>query len=85
MYQETVTTRPNQGTGEKPDDEWTETGQTTGCCAPASVQGVQECPCRSALKDHRVGASIVCAGVALALLISQVGGILGVIAFFRTF
>ncbi len=55
------------------------------CCGPTAEETGADCPCASAAKGHPVIAFAVIAGVALALVISQVGGILGILAFFRTF
>jgi len=45
---------------------------------------VQSCPCGSFLKRHRLVAFAVFSLIVLMFLISQVGGILGIIAFIRT-
>ncbi len=55
-----------------------------GCCGPETAETVQSCPCGSFLKGHRLAAFAVFSLIALMFLISQVGGILGIIAFFRT-
>ncbi len=59
--------------------------ETTACCGPEMAKMVQECPCASAMKSHPKTALLGMSIVFLALLISQVGGILGIVAFFRTF
>ena len=46
---------------------------------------MKHCPCGSVLRRHRAAIYSVAAGLMLAVVISQVGGILGIIAFFRTF
>ena len=60
-------------------------GRTAACCGPYTAKMMQECPCASAMKSHRKTALVAISVVFLAILISQVGGILGMIAFFRTF
>ena len=55
------------------------------CCWPTAEATGADCPCTSAMKSHRVIAFALIGGVALALAISQVGGIMGILAFFRTF
>jgi hypothetical protein len=59
--------------------------RTAACCGPNTAKMMQECPCASAMKSHRKTAIVAMSVVFLAFLISQVGGILGIIAFFRTF
>ena len=59
--------------------------RTAACCGPDMSKMMQECLCASAMKSHRKTAIVVMSVVFLAFLISQVGGILGIIAFFRTF
>ena len=59
--------------------------EMTSCCGPDTAKMMQECPCASAMKGHWKTALVAVSLVFLAFLISQVGGILGMIAFFRTF
>ena len=59
--------------------------EMAACCGPDMVKMTQECPCASAMKGRWKTALLVFSLVILAFLISQVGGILGMIAFFRTF
>ncbi|MHC4591181.1 MAG: hypothetical protein ACYS8L_00625 [Planctomycetota bacterium] len=59
-------------------------GSLASCCGPASEKPPEACPCTSVLKAHRVAAIAVLAVMALAILISQVGGVLGIVAFLRT-
>ncbi len=54
------------------------------CCVPDTSKMVQECPCVSTMKRHCKTAIVAMGVLFLAFLISQVGGILGIIAFFRT-
>ena len=65
-------------------DQWGAEG-LAGCCGPAIGKTTEGCPCGSFMKGHRFAAVAVLAVMALALLISQAGGVLGIIAFFRTF
>ena len=60
-------------------------GEATGCCGPAMAETTRGCPCESMWKNHRLAGVAILGVVLLALLISQAGGILGIIAFFRTF
>ncbi len=53
-------------------------------CGPTAEATGADCPCTSAMKGHRVIAFALIGGVALALAISQIGGIMGILAFFRT-
>ena len=55
------------------------------CCGPDMSEMMQACPCGSVLKGRRGILYAILAAVALVFLISQVGGILGTIGFFRTF
>ena len=59
--------------------------EMAACCGPDMVKMTQGCPCSSAMKSHWRAALAVFSVVFLAFLISQIGGILGIIAFFRTF
>jgi hypothetical protein len=59
-------------------------GHLNDCCGPAVADMKQICPCASILKRHRLAATLMIGGIALAFAISQVGGILGIIAFART-
>jgi len=55
-----------------------------GCCGPAAVEAEASCPCAGAVKGHKLAFIGILTAVAAAFLISQVGGILGIIAFIRT-
>lgn len=55
-----------------------------GCCGSTVADATDGWPCASVLKGHRRLCYAIFAVVGLALLISQLGGILGIIAFFRT-
>jgi len=48
------------------------------------TQMMQICPCGSFVKKHWLAAFAVFFLIFLMLVISQLGGILGIIAFFRT-
>jgi hypothetical protein len=64
------------------------TGRNHGgasCCGPEMMEAMGDCPCGSLMKGHRGILYAILAVVVLAFLISQVGGILGIIGFFRTF
>ena len=56
-----------------------------GCCNAGMKQMMEKCPCGSIFKRRRGAIYAVLAVMLSALIISQVGGILGIIAFFRTF
>ena len=77
MNQERIGTDRNETKGGQPGEQ----GQT-GC--PETAAMMQACPCGSFLKEHRLGVLAVFSLVILAFLISQIGGILGIIAFVRT-
>ena len=71
----------NSGT----DGQRSAAADRAACCGPGTEGPSSDCPCASAAKGHPVIAFAAIAGVALALVISQVGGVLGILAFFRTF
>lgn len=78
--------RVEQDTGRLAGDE---TPEAPCCCAglgSCDAGDGQTAPCcdGSMLKRHRLAVCAVVSVLALAFLVSQVGGILGVIAFFRT-
>ena len=56
----------------------------TGCCAFMMSEAGSGCPCGPLIRRHRVAILTILAFVAAAILVSQVGGILGIIAFVRT-
>ena len=58
--------------------------ERAACCDTAPEQTAGNCPCTSALKGRRLVAYAALGIFSLALLISQVGGILGIAAFVRT-
>ena len=69
------------------------TQEEAGCCLatePGSADGAGCCgetmqSCCQALKRHRLAVLTVISAIVLAVLVSQVGGVLGIIGFFRTF
>ena len=71
--------------GKQQDSVGRTAAETATCCGPDMAKMMQECPCSSAVKSHWKTALVAFSIVFLAFLISQVGGILGMIAFFRTF
>lgn len=54
------------------------------CCSDEMGKMMNECPCCSFVKKHGGLGLLIVAVVILMFLISQVGGILGIIAYFRT-
>ena len=67
-----------------PDSEETSGAEMPGCGGPDMAKMMKECLCGTMFKKHRLGLFLVFSLVILAFLISQVGGILGIIAFIRT-
>jgi hypothetical protein len=76
MHHDNTTNRDNDGT----------CGDTggPGCCDTGAPESAAACPCKGVFKSHRLAAALICAAVALAVLISQAGGVLGIVAFVRT-
>ncbi len=70
---------------EREAPEGTTRSAPMSCCGLETAATAEACPCGSVMKKHRVAVFAVLTGVLLAFLISQIGGILGAIAFFRTF
>ena len=54
------------------------------CCGPDMAKMMRACPCATAVKGRWRTALVVFSLLFLAFIICQVGGILGMIAFFRT-
>ena len=54
------------------------------CCGPAMFDATEGCPCAGAFKSHRLVCTVILVVLALAFLVSQVGGVAGIVAFFRT-
>ena len=80
MNTENQQTEPAEAAAESCCDSWMQAGEN--CCGEGTT-GM--CACSDMMKKHRgvfLGIFLV---VLLVLLISQVGGIMGIIAFFRTF
>ena len=59
------------------------TGPAVSCCGAEATEAA-ECPCGSFCKNHTLAAVVIFSLMLLMFLISQVGGILGIIAFLRT-
>ncbi len=57
---------------------------TASCCGPEAPETASGCPCGSMIKDHKLAAFVMFSLFLLMFLISQVGGILGIVAFVRT-
>ena len=85
MCQGNATSQDDEHTCGRPSGARSEGAQTAGCCSPGVTRTAQGCPCGAVFKSHRAAVFAICAAVLLALLISQVGGALGIFAFFRTF
>ena len=54
------------------------------CCGPEMAQMMEGCACASAMKGHWKTALLAFGLVLLVFLTTFVGGILGIIAFFRS-
>ncbi len=75
------------------NEKQTNTGQAqvqsgAGCCSSPTEDAAgktEECPCGSIMKKHKFACIVFLSIVVLTFLISQVGGILGMIGFARTF
>ena len=70
--------------GKPGEQERTGGAEAAGCCGPEMMEMMKDCPCGSFFKKHRLAAFAMLSLVILMFLISQVGGILGIIAFVRT-
>lgn len=70
------------GSGATPDDQREKAGYSA--CSPMMAEMMRGCPCRSFAERHRVGFFLCAAGCGFAILIFQLGWLLGVIAFFRS-
>ena len=71
--------------GRREDPAGRTAAEMASCCGPDMATMMQECPCASAMKGYWKTALVAFSLVFLAFLISQIGGILGIVAFFRTF
>ena len=72
------------------------TSSPASCCGPAPQAAADmrktmmgemaagQCPCATMMKRHPLAALAIFTLIGLMFLISQVGGVLGIIAFFRT-
>ncbi|HDY65022.1 MAG TPA: hypothetical protein ENH84_02160 [Phycisphaerae bacterium] len=65
-------------------DSQAKAGPAFSCCGEEATEAVTECPCASFFKKHTLAAVGIFSVMLLMFLISQVGGILGIIAFIRT-
>ncbi len=76
----------NSGKVPKPDSRSSqaETGAGFSCCGPEMTEAAAKCPCASMFKKHPLAGLGIFSVMLLMFLVSQVGGILGIIAFFRT-
>jgi len=59
--------------------------EMAACCGPDMAKMMQACPCASAVKGRWKTALFAFSLLFLVFMVCQVGGILGMIAFFRTF
>jgi hypothetical protein len=55
------------------------------CCGETAGEDASGCPCGTMMRKHRWAMFSVFSVLIVAFLVSQVGGILGIIAFARTF
>jgi hypothetical protein len=74
-------TQRNEGEWAKPSAR----SSGPGCCGSTMAPTMANCPCSSMMKGRKGGFLTILAVVFLAFLISQVGAVLGIIGFFRTF
>lgn len=65
-------------------DSQAKSGPEFSCCDPEVTAAKIECPCASFFKKHPLMGLGIFSIMLLMFLISQVGGILGIIAFIRT-
>ena len=65
-------------------DSQAKSGPAFSCCGTETMEAVTECTCASFFKKHTLAAVGIFSIMLLMFLISQVGGILGIIAFIRT-
>ena len=59
--------------------------EMAACCGPDMAKMMQRCPCASVMKGRWKTALVLFSLLFLTSIICQVGGILGMIAFFRAF
>ena len=85
MQQANTTKRDNDGPCGAPGDAGGPRAGAASCCGAGAPESAGGCPCKGMFKSHRLTAVVVLAAVALAVLISQAGGVLGIVAFVRTF
>lgn len=60
-------------------------GDMMGCCGSMMTEMSQGCSCGTIMKKHKTIFCLIFVLLILMFLVSQVGGILGILAFFRTF
>ena len=56
-----------------------------GCCGSMMAEMPQGCSCGTIMKKHKTVFCLIFLLLILMFLVSQAGGILGILAFFRTF
>ena len=59
--------------------------EMAACCGPDMAKMMQGCPCASIIKGRWKTALVLFSLLFLTFIVCQVGGILGMIAFFRAF
>lgn len=77
--------RSDERAGDGPSPRGPGQFDMASCCGTMVGDGEKGCPCSAVMKRHRLAFFTVLSIVFLAFLVSQVGGILGIIAFTRTF
>ena len=78
--------KPERGEpGRQEDPEGRFAAEMAACCGPDMAKMMQRCPCASAIKGRWKTALVAFSLLFLAFIACQVGGILGMIAFFRAF
>jgi hypothetical protein len=61
------------------------TSEMAACCGPDMAKMMQSCPCASVMKGRWKTALVLCSLLFLTFIVCQVGGILGMVVFFRAF
>ena len=85
MNQTNSTTGGNEANEKDLSEETTaRMPEPANCCGPEAGDMMQTCACASFMKKHPLAGLGVLLVMLSMFLISQVGGILGIIAFFRT-
>ena len=75
---------PQKTSGQENSNTDPNTGDQSSCCGPEMTDMMAQCPCCSFIKKHWLLGFGIFLLMLLMLIISQVGGVLGIIAFFRT-